>query len=333
MSKIALVTTTINVPHVLKLYRKYGPNVEMFVAVERDSPISLVDFLQTIDRCHVVFGYEYSCSELIGWRTIQRRNLALLEAVKWGADIIVSVDDDNTPLSPGYFHTFERLLTTPFFGLKAGGQWFNPGGLTVPPCLHRGLPFHCDYAEIDGVPAIGQKVGVAAGLWVGDPDIGAVSRAAGQPLVKDLNAAGRAGVIVDPVSTTTVFNSQNTAFVRELAPLMMMWTGVGRYDDIFASLLCQCYMAWRGMCVHFGPPVVCQARNPHTLQHDLEQEMYGMKTFQLLAFCLLRHVPEKDDTALTFARKTFESLADFDYVIGPQMKTALAFCDDMEQTL
>ena len=37
-------------------------------------------------------------SDLIGWKSIQRRNIGFLQALKDGADIIASVDDDNIPL-------------------------------------------------------------------------------------------------------------------------------------------------------------------------------------------------------------------------------------------
>ena len=36
---------------------------------------------------------------LTGWNTDRRRNFALLEALKWGADLIVSVDDDMIPMN------------------------------------------------------------------------------------------------------------------------------------------------------------------------------------------------------------------------------------------
>ena len=36
-------------------------------------------------------------SDLLGWNTIQRRNIGYIEALKMGATIIASVDDDNIP--------------------------------------------------------------------------------------------------------------------------------------------------------------------------------------------------------------------------------------------
>ena len=34
---------------------------------------------------------------MIGWKCIQRRNFALIQAYKYGADVIATIDDDNIP--------------------------------------------------------------------------------------------------------------------------------------------------------------------------------------------------------------------------------------------
>ena len=82
--KFALATTTINTPQVLALYGAYGPNVKMFVAGDTNTPQAAYDFCDRIPNC--VAGRPTSqsgwkCSELLGWESICRRNIALLEAV------------------------------------------------------------------------------------------------------------------------------------------------------------------------------------------------------------------------------------------------------------
>jgi len=64
---------------------------------------------------------KYKCSELLGWNTITRRNIALLEALRWGADVIITVDDDNIPLSSTYFHDFANLFIAPS-GISSDGS-------------------------------------------------------------------------------------------------------------------------------------------------------------------------------------------------------------------
>ena len=83
--------------------------------------------------------------------------------------------------------------------------------------------------------------------------------------------------------TLSPFNSQNTAYIRELAPLFMMLTGVGRYDDIWSSYIMQRVMKTTGHVIHFGPPFVWQERNAQSLWKNLHDELYGME--HTLQFC------------------------------------------------
>ena len=94
----ALITTTVNVPKVLALYRKLGPGVHFFVTGdEKTPPVDTWDFdwaAIDLSKWHYFSAEQqkylgWKCSELIGWNCVQRRNIALLEAVKAGADILV----------------------------------------------------------------------------------------------------------------------------------------------------------------------------------------------------------------------------------------------------
>ena len=87
----------------------------------------------------------------------------------------------------------------------------------------------------------------------------------GRPIVHRVSELLRAGIVVNPKTTHTVFNSQNTAVIRELAPAFFMVPQWGRYDDIFASLMVQRLMRERGLVTHFGQPFVWQQRNAHDL--------------------------------------------------------------------
>lgn len=286
--KVALITTTINTPHVLKLYRQHGPDVKFFIALDKklapdigsygyDELISWLTPLWQSDN--------WSCSELIGWNCIQRRNLALLEAVKWGADVIVSIDDDNIPLDSDYFLNAKQLYSVGGrSGLKAESLdgWFDYGKLLHPPAPQRGFPI-TKSAQPSFTSVVDAKVGVVAGTILGDPDISAVTRIANGPIAHGFSELLRTGFVVDPDETWTVFNSQNTAFIRELAPAFFMLPGIGRYDDIYASLIMQRVMAERKLHVHHGKPFVWQQRNPHDLMKDLQAEMFGMLNVERFA--------------------------------------------------
>lgn len=295
--KTALVITTINVPRVLSLYRAYGPDVHFFVIGDRKSDdLAITNFLIDIPN-HSYYGIDLQhslypkLSHLIGENCIQRRNIGTLEALKWGADVIVFIDDDNIPLNNEYFNwDIANHFRWPHRGLKATSPsgWFDVGQLLSPKAEHRGFP-HTKRAQPSFESITDAKIGVAAGICMGDPDIGAVERIANGPTVHGVSELLRSGVVTDPAETWTVFNSQNTAFIRELAPAMFMLPGCGRYDDIYASLICQRVMRNRGLHVHFGRPFVFQQRNKHDLTKDLMMEIMGMQNIEKFAEMLGKH--------------------------------------------
>ena len=102
-------------PTVLSLYRACDPDVMFFIAGDRKTDdLAVTNFLIDIPN-HAYYGIDtqhklgYKCSRLLGENTITRRNIMLLEALKWGADVIVTVDDDNIPLDKTYFSNFETV--------------------------------------------------------------------------------------------------------------------------------------------------------------------------------------------------------------------------------
>ena len=278
--KIACCTTTIHVPHVLKLLRKCSADVKFFIALDHNSNFKGIAEHMPSDEMNSWltpdYQKKYKCSEAIGWNTISRRNTAFLEALKWGADVIYSWDDDNLPIDANHFAHLS-VLQRPFHGLKIAGDdnWFDPGFLLVPRTKHRGFP-HDKSRMVTMDHVADARIGVAAGLVLGDPDIDAVTRIADAPDIQSVSLLGQTGIVVDP-RTRTVFNSQNTAVIRELIPAWFMMPGVGRYDDIYASLIVQRVARERGLHVHFGPPFTYQQRNKHNLLTDLRAEIDGME--------------------------------------------------------
>ena len=109
--KIALCTTTIHVPHAIHLMRKCGPDVKFFVAGDEKSPHTDIITAQTglgnYDYLLPGAQTKWKCSGPIGWNTLARRNIAFLEALKWGADVIYSWDNDNIPTRPYHFVPFD----------------------------------------------------------------------------------------------------------------------------------------------------------------------------------------------------------------------------------
>jgi hypothetical protein len=293
LMKVALVTTTINVPHVLRLYRRCDADVRFFIALDEKSPADEIDELcaRIGNAAAYAEGSErWRCEPLLGHNTIGRRNIATLEALKWGAGIVVFVDDDNIPTNLRYFADYECALASypqsvrntvrlggPHSGLLASPEvdWFDVGAFLDPPSPHRGFPPEWAGRQPRLSHVVDAKVGACAGIVMGDPDVSAITRIARRPHVLNVSPLLNAGIAVDPRHTRTVFNTQNSAVVRELVPAMLLCPQFRRYDDIVASLVCQRIMCDLGYHVLFGQPYVYQERNAHDLGRDLADEAWG----------------------------------------------------------
>lgn len=336
MTKIALVTTTINVPHALELFRTLDSDVVFFVVADKKTPHHAAIFCGVLPN---TFYISVDDQPKLGWKTVKqlpwnsitRRNIGVLEALKWGADVIIAWDDDNICLHSDYFMQMLAGVMAPFNGILASSStnWFDPGELLLPRAPHRGFPYgkiSKQYFE----PTTYVFVGVCAGVVLGDPDISAVERLSNAPLVHSASALLQAGLVVDPRKTWTVFNTQNTAFRRELAPAMLLCPQFGRYDDIIASLVTQRVMARRGWYVRQGQPFVYQQRNEHDVVQDLALELWGMQNIEKIAR-LLELCPGNSSDPFAAARELWATpfLANIDGV----SELARAWFQDMERIL
>jgi len=264
-----------------------------------------------------------------------RRSISLLEAINYGADIIVSIDDDNIPLDRNYFADFVSLLSTPYSGLKASSQtgWFNIGDFMTPQIYHRGYPYDLrnSNSNYSISPVSGEKVGIAEGMWFGDPDIDAMERITKSPTIHQCSEVLRRGLVVDRQNFAPI-NSQNTAYVAELAPLMMPLVGVGRYDDIWASYIAERVMMTTDYCCHFGKPFVWQERNPHNLWTNLKDEIFGME--YTTRFCQdLLAADLGEATVLEKLECMYEYLKSKDYLPPIVYELGKAWCEDVRKIL
>lgn len=285
--KRALITTTINVPTILRTWAKMlSPGDHIIVTGDHKSPHKTIHALMNeIDETTgIVTTYlepedqmGWKSSEVIGWNCIQRRNIALLEALSVKPDYIITVDDDNRPSSSDWVNAVDKIMSDDTsYGpvVSANDGWFNVGDLCVPRVTHRGYPLdrrHQNHTFEDvKVVHRAKPIGVFASLWTGDPDIDAIERIVDRPNVVDIND----DVILEK-GTWCPFNSQATAYRTEVAPMMLMWPGCGRYDDIWSSYAARAAMDAIGWYVWYGFPLVHQDRNEHNLVTDMKNEMFG----------------------------------------------------------
>jgi hypothetical protein len=330
--KVSLVLTTINVPKVLALYRKCDPAVKFIVACDRKTPKDAYEFVMSLNNTSVCMpesGHKWKCSEAIGFDCLQRRNIGFLEALKAGADAIVTIDDDNAPIDKNYFQHYRAAFALPFDGIKASGKdgWFDPGQFLVPPVVQRGFPIHVKHRP-KFEPVIDAKVGAASGLILGDSDMDAYTRIGKAPTVGGVAMLAQVGCVVDP-NTYTIFNSQNSCLLREFVPAYFMMPGIGRYDDVFAALIVQRVMRERGYHVHLGQPLVLQERNEHDLLVDLRAEVEGMAHVKHLAE-LLDHIPLPARSVIEDTRIIYEQLCHCDFIPTKSAEAGLLWLQDCE---
>lgn len=301
---IYIVLTTINVPSLLQGYvdnlKKYGHknNVGFIVVADLKTPPEAGEFVDKISRQ----GFEAmylsveeqkkwlkpypQLEKIIPYNSDNRRNIGYLIAVQRGAEIVISIDDDNF-VGDSDFVSEHSIVGSrqelPVVSSSSG--WFNICSLmdTEPPRVvyPRGYPYsHRWKAEkITTSPGVG-RVMMNAGMWLEDPDVDAVTRLNERVIMTALN---KPRIMMAP-GTWSPINTQNTAFHREVlpcyyyvvmgAPLQGMM--IDRYGDIWEGYFARKVIDSMGDSVTYGLPVAVHRRNTHDLLKDLRQEMWGM---------------------------------------------------------
>lgn len=296
-----LITTTINVPRNLRDWRASGFNDHdvFIVAGDLKTPhVAVEQFLRTLPGdnryLHPDGQRGWASSEVLGWNCIQRRNIALLEALRLKPEWIITVDDDNYPIDPDHALYLEDIfsgLNADYLTVSGMEGWWNVGEMLTPAVVHRGYPLSRRPVEERALHYHrNQSIGVVASLWLGDPDIDAPQRMTHRYAIESM-ATEQSRVLES--GTWCPFNSQATAWITELAPLMAVWPGVGRYDDIFASYLARAVMDATRYRVLYGQPLVRQTRNAHNVLNDLRNEFFGFEHTDALCD-KLRELPEGD---------------------------------------
>lgn len=300
--KNALITTTINIPENIADYARdiaeHGPvDTKIIVAGDEKTPLECDRFLRDLVKEHQVpieylnprkqteYLEEIGATEygnFLPWNCIQRRNIAVLYAYKKGAEIIATIDDDNYFEGEGYFKQHGNLGSTEALTLLSSDNgWFNP--CDEHSFYPRGFSFKNRRSSISPDITESSKSGrrvVNGGLWVGDPDIDAVTRMATNPDVEEYTHLSLSFVSPKEVlapNTKCPFNSQNTALHRDVIPAYCLATGLGRYDDIIASYVVKRVADHLGDYISFGEPLVKQKRNKHNIWKDFEEERIGMQ--------------------------------------------------------
>jgi hypothetical protein len=316
--KTTIVTTTVNVPVLLHDYARnairYGHgDVDILVIGDRKSPPETAEFCRIVDRICPCVYLDVAAQEKrfaaypelwrhIRFDCIQRRNIGMLLAYRNGADVAITIDDDNFVSNQDFVGLHGVAGTSREMAVYASTSgWLNVCGFLESdggaPFYHRGYPRKIRWTESEHfvtTQRARRRVAVNAGFWLDNPDIDAVTRMERQPVVRGFQSSWTGNIALEP-GTWSPFNSQNTALMRDVIPAYFLSPYIGRYDDIWASYIVNRIAQHLGDVISFGEPLVRQKRNPHDLWRDLDAERNGMILTD--DFCAaLRSIPLKGET-------------------------------------
>lgn len=363
MAKIDVVCTTISNGEFIGAWSKImeDQDVRLIIIPDKKTPPAIfsradqarnygLDILcPTVDEQDDFLKKLGSPTQFIPYNTDNRRNIGFLMSWRDGANMIISVDDDNFPLGKTYFDDHQIVLAPPdmHFGVVSSTGFYNNCRMlaTYPsPIWPRGFPYFARRNSVLGETWEVADVSINAGLWLGDPDVDAVTRLATYPTAKSLE--GMSAVLTP--GTWMPVNSQNTALRRSVIPSyyfvrmghIIKGYPVGRMGDIFQGYFAQACAKHLGHTVRVGTPLVEQDRNDHDLLHDLEMEFPALRLLDQLLEWLVevdlegetyRDAYESlsyglDDVAETFST---DSERGFLHRMSYHMRTWLDICDQI----
>lgn len=332
---VALVMSTIADPVILEDYlsnfERFGhlDRVTAFVIPDRKTPASAFERCADLCRkglkvvCPTLEEQEAYLRKLGGWDRLipynsdNRRNAGFLMALESGAEIMLSIDDDNYCLPDEDFvaaHSIVRGEPTTECEVSSENRWFNicdmlamEPAVTVYP---RGFPYHARHQQ----PKVSRDTATArvhmnAGLWLSEPDLDAMTW-----LIVPVRASAMQGgsVVLGDLAWSPI-NTQNTAvhrdaivsyyFLRMGYPLAGM--PIDRYGDIFSGYFSQACVRHMGYKVRVGSPLAEHRRNSHNYMRDAANELACIWTLEDITQWLVDVRLEGSNYADTYA-----SLAD-----------------------
>ena len=301
--KLALVMTTIGEGALLEDYCRqaeaegWRDSLRLIVIPDKKTPPEL--YRRSKDLAQV--GFDIHCpaldnqeaflarlggiERLIPYNTDNRRNVGYLMALEWGAEGVISLDDDNycipgSSLFDEYAVVCAGEQTLP--AVHSADGWYNicelikfePNYRVYP----RGYPYahrHKD-AEVERRGETG-LVRLNAGLWLEHPDCDGITWLAAPVRGVDWN---RQSILLGQ-TTWTPINTQNTSLHRDVvASYYFVRMGyklaglpIDRYGDIFSGYFAQACVRHMGHRIRVGTPVARHDRNTHNYLKDATNEL------------------------------------------------------------
>lgn len=331
--KAAIVLTTINVPVLLDGYyenlRAHGrlEDVTVIVIPDRKTPAAAYARCTDLKKRGLCVLYPDLDEQekflrrvgfppvLVPYDSDNRRNVGYLMALEKGADLIISIDDDNYCSEEDFVraHAVACGLEVEAEVVEATSGWFNPCTLlrldSDRAVYPRGFPY---FARQVGSSLERRRtvatVRINAGLWLEEPDLDALTW---------LAAPTRAHAFTGPsvvlaANTWAPVNTQDTGLHRDVIPSYYFvrmgyevnGLTIDRYGDIFSGYFAQACAKHLGHGVRFGTPVAVHRRNAHNYLRDSAAELGCI----LLLEDLLAWLPEQKLEGKTYG-EAYESLS------------------------
>ena len=221
------------------------------------------------------------------WNSDARRNVGYLLAYEAGCERLIIMDDDNYPHEDDFIGSHE-IVGKEYVGMMTnnGDGYYNylrqaEYQSALPP-YPRGYPYFAR-GILNRTDINDGMVGINIGVWLGDPDIDAMTWILDPFQVDDWIRLP--GMLAR--NTWTPINSQNTCFIRDLIPAAMFvpqrYAGIefmDRFGDIFAGYFMQAVN--EDYLTHIGAPIVIHRRNSHNHITDLFLEAPGIAILEYL---------------------------------------------------
>lgn len=268
MKKFIVITSIFEPTEAISKFSKLN-GFELVVVGDKKSPTNWENPNTTFLSHDYQENMNYRLKDFLPYNHYCRKMMGYLYAIQHGATVIIDTDDDNIPKTNWNFPDFDGYFDS------------IPGNLgfiniykyyTDHKIWPRGLPLHLinKVQPINNIENGNYKIGVWQGLADKDPDVDAIYR-----LTSDIECCfhERDPLVLQP-GTFSPFNTQNTAIIKELFPIMYLPTYVNfRFTDILRGIIAQPIMWAAGYLLGFTNATVIQKRNQHDYFKDFVSEI------------------------------------------------------------
>ena len=280
-----IVCTSINPPTEALIAFNNLPGWELLVVADIKTPVNEYRSLGIRIMCVEEQEKLYPIlSELLGWHTVNRRNLGFLYAWEQGCEILAMVDDDNIPM--------ENWCKNVVLGKSRTVDIYETPEIVFDPMMgtehkdipHRGYPLEISRAGTRLLfSAVNRTFHIQADFWNNDPDVDAMFRMRDRKLFREFKFLNSFAS-----SSFSPFNMQNTFIHRDMARYMISIPFTGRMCDIWGAYYLEAHYLSYGLSsngVVYSPSSVehRQERSWSSLCNDLQNEILGYRcTLKLL---------------------------------------------------